>query len=556
MKKRFPSLSLLIILLFSLPLYSSAYSPRTINIHCPLYEETELLYRLQGLPLPSGARPWSTSEAALLLSAIPDGGETAKLKAVALSRLGTTLPKQDSNGLSHRFSTTVALEAYAHANTTQFIIPTDWSYNAERRLPFLDFRMELQWNTTLYFATHVEMGPSPRKPGDDTKGFAGTPGVGAIIGANSMGPEYLTRAQLYQMGFNTNIMTTSKEFQTNWPRHTQMTLGGPWWNLSLGKGPVSWGVGQSGNLIIGSHIDSHNNLNISFFSEEIKLQLLYLFLPNPLRKPEERIFLGHRLESRPLPWLRVAVSENIMFQGESLHFGYIDPTFIYHNIYNADNFNALAGLELHIALAPGLSLYSQLALDQYQLPNEGDSEANAFGYLVGVTHSIGTKRGFFTSNLEFVATDPSLYRRDLVDFLVIRGLRNNNNPMAFDYLGYRWGSDSIALSAEVVYLIPGKARYALNALVHRQGGVTLFGPHNTDGTNTGTSNINGPPPSGDIMTDQIVITMEGSWWLKKAPVRIFGELTWIGKQTYTKSTKRSSGQRGDLQLVAGALYTF
>ena len=556
MNKRLIFLSLILIILFATPLYSSAYSPKTINIHSPLYEETDILYRLHALALPSGARPWSTEEAALILSLIPDGGPTAKLKQQALSRLETTLLKQDSNGLSHRFSTTVALEAYSHMNTSQFIIPTDWSYNADRRLPMLDFRMELQWNTTLYFATHVEVGPSPRKPGDDTKGFASTPGLGAIIEANSTGPEYLTRAQLYQMGFNTNIMTTSKEFQTNWPRHTQMTLGGPWWNLSLGKGPVSWGVGQSGNLIIGSHIDSHNNLNISFFSEEIKLQLLYLFLPNPLQSDKQRVFMGHRLETQPLSWLRLAISENVMFSGENFHLGYIDPTFIYHNIYNAENFNALAGLELHIALAPGLSLYSQLALDQYQLPNESDSEANAFGYLVGVTHSIGTKGGFFTSNLEFVATDPSLYRRDKVDFLVVRGLKNNSNPMAFDYLGYRWGSDSIALSAELVYLIPGKARYALNALVHRQGEVTLFGPHNTDGTNTGTSNINGPPPSGDIMTDQIVITMEGSWWLANKPIRLFTELSWIGKRTYTKSTKTSSDQGGDLQLVAGAVYTF
>jgi len=144
MIKRLALLCIMSLSLLGNPLYSTAYSPKTINLHSPLYEETDILYRLHGLALPSGARPWSTGEAALILSVIPDGGQTDALKKKALSRLETTLPKQDSNGLSHRFSTTVALEAYSHTNTTDFILPQDWSYDMDRRLPLLDFRMELQ----------------------------------------------------------------------------------------------------------------------------------------------------------------------------------------------------------------------------------------------------------------------------------------------------------------------------------------------------------------------------------------------------------------------------
>ncbi|HKL60480.1 MAG TPA: hypothetical protein VJ863_11325, partial [Sphaerochaeta sp.] len=166
MIKRLVFLCSISLFLLVSPLYSSTYSPKTINIHSPLYEETDILYRLHALALPSGARPWSTEEAALILSVIPDGGRTAKLKEQALSRLETTLPKQDSNGLSHRFSTTVALEAYSHINTAQFTLPQDWAYNNDRRLPLFDFRMELQWNSTFYFATSIEAGPSSVTLGD------------------------------------------------------------------------------------------------------------------------------------------------------------------------------------------------------------------------------------------------------------------------------------------------------------------------------------------------------------------------------------------------------
>lgn len=565
MIKRLAILCSISLILLGSPLYSNPYSPKTINAHSPLYEEADLLYRLHGLALPSGARPWSTEEAALILSVIPDGGSTAELKQLALSRLETTLPKQGTNGLSHRFSTTVAVEAYSHTNTTDFTLPQDWSYNNDRRLPLFDFRMELQWNSTFYFATSIEAGASAVTVGDRDTSNTTTINpneIGALIPLGSS-VYILKQASLFKKAFNTNLITLDKEFQANWPRDSQITLGGAWWNLSFGRGPLHWGAGQSGDLIIGSHIDSHNNLNISFFSEEFKLQFLYLFLPNPLdNKPEEqRAFMGHRLETQPYPWIRLAITENVMFKGESLPFSYLDPTFIYHNHYNGAMLNALASAELNLAIRAGLSLHAQFALDQFQFSNEGGSEANAFGLLVGMTHSTLIKKGILSTTLEVVATDPSLYRRDRVDFLLIRGLSNNGNPMTFDYLGYQWGSDSIVLSAEMVYLLPGEARYALSALIHRQGEITIFEGHYWDEvlgnyTNAGNSNISGPPPSGDTMTDQIVITLKGSWWLKTAPIRFFSELTWIGKQTYTLSTRTSSNKKSDFQIVAGMVYTF
>ena len=564
MIKRLAFLCSISLFLLVSPVYSTTYSPKTINAHSPLYEETDILYRLHGLALPSGARPWSTEEAALILSLIPEGGQTAELKQQALSRLETSLKEQDSNGLSHRFSTTVALEAYAHTNTSQFTLPNEWDYTMDRRLPLFDFRMELQWNNSFYFATSVEAGPSAVAPddGDSSNKIPISAGdIGALFPPGSSAYR-LAQASLFKKAFNTNLMTFDKEFQANWPRDSQITVGGAWWNLSFGRGPIHWGVGQSGDLIIGSHIDSHNNLNISFFSEEFKLQLLYLFMPNPLDDPQEqRVFMGHRLESQPLPWLRFAITENVMFKGESLPLSYLDPTYIYHNHYNSDLLNAIASAELNLAIGPGLSLHTQFAIDQFQFSNESGGEADAMGLLVGVTHSTPTRKGILSTTLEVVATDPSLYRRNTVDFLLLRGLSNNGNPMTIDYLGYRWGSDSVVLSAEMVFLIPGKARYALNALIHRQGGVTIYGPHNYNSTtdtydNSGNSNIPGPPLSGDTMTDQIIIGLDGCWWLKDTPMRLFTELAWIGKQTYMLSTKNASDKRGDLQMVVGMVYIF
>ena len=529
------------------------YSPKTIPLSSSLYEEVDILYRLHGFALPSAARPWSTTEAALILAEISEDSATENLKHQAMSRLEQVLPKKGSNGLSYTYYPTIAFETYAHLNTTDYVVPKDWIYNSDKRLPLVDLRVELQWENAFYFSSSIEIGAGDVTDEDTINLITDDYpyGIGAIITPDDEIAKYQKRAKLYEKAFNTNLTTFDKEFQANWPRNSQITLGGNWWNLSLGRGQLSWGVGRSGNLVIGDHINSHNSLKLDFFSKEFKLQFLYIFMPNPLQELTQRIFLGHRVEILPFSWLRIAVTENVMFKGESLPLNYLDPTYIYHNLYNRHLLNAIASLEVHIAPYPGISLYSQFALDQFRLANEPDSEANALGTLLGVEYSRFIHAGIFSVSIEHASTDPSLYRRDIVDFLVLRGMRNNGTPLMFDYLGYQWGSDSIVYQFDVSYTLPGFYRVALNAVYHQQGEVTIWGTHNTENGNAGSSNIKQRVPSGDILRETLVIGLQGEWWPAFHPVRYYAQLNRIARWAHARSTGIYDPTQTDLQLIVG-----
>jgi len=528
-----------------------------ISLSSPLYEQVDLLYRLAGLALPSASRPWSTQEARQILSTITELSEYQDLAKKAWQNIEATELKQISPTFGYLLSTTVNLEGYAHTNPTQFKTPSDWLYSVDERKPLFRFTMEMDFSDRLYFSTSVDIGVSSQRDGDTTDS---TTTIGAFkLGSVSL----LQTAYRYQEYLLPNIpLSGADNMLADWPRESQLSLAGDWWSLTTGRGALSWGSGQSGNLVLGSHITNHNHLKASFFAEQAKLELLYLFLPNPTGEanpksddPIQRLFLGHRLEAQPTSWARIAITENVMYEGGSLILAYLDPTYIYHNLYDSDHLNAIASLEADIAILPSLSLHGQFALDQFQLPNETSTIANALAGLVNLSYS-WEQKGFWTASAEFAATDPTMYRREGIDFLVARGLHNNGNPVLIDYLGYQYGSDSQVFALSLAYDNLTNLKLLLSTTLHRQGEVTYLTSHSSGG-NTQEPDIKGPSPSGPQVKETLVVSLKGTYtpsW--KENLSFTGQLDWIGKRTYTKATKAGSDHQSDFQLSLGCSLTF
>nr|WP_321295005.1 hypothetical protein [uncultured Sphaerochaeta sp.] len=527
----------------------SSPSSRMIPLSSPLYGQVDTLYRLAGLALPSASRPWSTQEARQILSTITELSEYQDLAKKAWQNIEETELKQISPTFGYLLSTTVNLEGYAHTNPTQFKTPSDWLYSVDERKPLFRFTMEMDFSDRLYFSTSVDIGVSSQRDGDTTI----TPApIGAFDGTVTL----LDTTYRYQQYLLPNIpLSGSDNMLADWPRESQLSLAGDWWSLTTGRGALSWGSGQSGNLVLGSHITNHNHLKASFFAEQAKLEFLYLFLPNSTGETEQRIFLGHRLEAQPASWARIAITENVMYEGSSLILAYLDPTYIYHNLYDSDHLNAIASLEADIAILPALSLHGQFALDQFQLPNETSTIANAMAGLVNLSYS-WEQKGFWTASAEFAATDPTMYRREGIDFLVARGLHNNGNPVLIDYLGYQYGSDSQVFALSLAYDNLANLKLLLSTTLHRQGEVTYLTSHSSGG-NTQEPDIKGPSPSGTQVKETLVISLKGTYtpsW--KENLSFNGQVDWIGKRTYTKATKAGSDHQSDFQLSLGCSLTF
>ncbi|GAB1433767.1 hypothetical protein MASR2M29_24040 [Spirochaetota bacterium] len=271
--------------------------------------------------------------------------------------------------------------------------------------------------------------------------------------------------------------------------------------------------------------------------------------------------MGHRLEFSPAKWARISLSYNAMFKGDSFYPEYLDPSYIMHNLYNQRHLNAIASVEADFSLYKGLSLHGQFVMDQYQLPSEGDSEANALGFLTQVAYSWHGQSGFWTLSAEAVYTDPVLYRRDIVDFLVVRSLQNNSWFYLMDYLGYRWGSDSQVYQGKLDFFIPNQLTVSAAITIHRQGQISFDNYHHTDDSstaisNTGYPNVWGPSPSGPEIRDSLILSLSAEWQSPIKRLSEHGELDWIGRRLYTKASKKSSNYAADIQLTLGVSKNF
>ena len=547
--KRLVLLTATLLICVSLAAQSSP-SSRMISLSSPLYEQVDLLYRLAGLALPSASRPWSTTEARQILSTITELSEYPELVSKAWQHIEETDLKEVSPTFSYLLSTTLNLEGYAHTNPSQFKTPSDWLYSVDERKPLFRFTMEMDFSDRLYFSTSVDLGVSSAH--DDDTEISST-----SIGAFSSTVTYQDVAYRYQKALMVNIpLSSSANLLSDWPQESQLSLAGDWWSLTTGRGALNWGSGKTGNLVLGSHITNHNHLKASFFAEQVKLELLYLFLPNPTGETEQRLFLGHRLEAQPASWARIAITENVMYQGSTLTLAYLDPTYIYHNLYDSTHINAIASLEVDLAIRPSLSLHGQFALDQFQLPNETSSIANAMAALVNLSYS-WEQKGFWTARAEVATTDPAMYRREGIDFLVARGLHNNGNPVIIDYLGYQYGSDSQVFALSLAYDNLTNLDLLLSTTLHRQGEVDYLTSHNSTNDNSLEPDKNGPAPYGPIVKETLVVGLKGTYspsW--KERLSFYGQLDWIGRRIYTKATKSGSNHRSDLQLSLGCSLTF
>jgi hypothetical protein len=545
----------IVLLIISASLLFGSYSPSQIPLDSPIYQEIDLLYRLHGIPLPSASRPWNTNEAVQILNMLPQQSPYQELKEQAWQRIQTN----QTEGFSSKVTPTLALEAYTHTNSTDFKTFDDWIYSYDERQPLVDLTVSLQFSKSFLLETSLQAGVGgyTAKYKDIEKNLE-TYGIGAILNQGSA--TLVTSAYLYRRIFNTNIPTADKTLEPDFPRHSQLTYAGPWYAISLGRGPLSWGQGVSGNLVIGSHISNHTSLSASFFSQNTKVQLLYLFFPDlSTSNAGSRVFLGHRIEFRPLGWARFSISENIMANADNLSPQYLDPTYIYHNIYNPDQVNSIASIEADIALAKGLSLHGQFALDQYQLSSEGAEMANAMAYLGGLTYAWSQDKGYWTALAEVVSVDPAMYRREKVDFLVARDLmkHDDGDPVIIDYLGYSYGSDSQVLQTKLSYYRPNLFSAEGSVTIHRQGELTYDKPHHKNpDTNTDSPNVNGPSPSGDNITERLIVGLAGTCYTDWKNLVLYAQANWIGRRIYQRPTKTYAAEASDLQLVMGMKIRF
>lgn len=439
-----------VMLLPLLPLSSGQNMQRIIPIDSPLITTLNQLALEQGVALLSSAGPWSVDEINAFFHTIPTDRLSASgtlyydKVAAELADLAYLSDKR----LSGDFTFSAAIEGYYHTNSTDFTEENDWYFDAGKRAPLA--LIEIEASLLEFASLYTDFGLKKNRFASPTDKI---PPVESLVFAPT---------------FSTNLVPMSfQDFDT--PDRAYLSMGGNGYSLQFGRDRLSWGPGYTGNFVIGDQHKYEEFLRFTFYTDTFKFTSATLFMDPPNwtsnsrspyypKDPDDpayqskdeytvRMFLAHRFEFRPLSWLRIEFSENVMYQDTVFSMKYLNPLFIFHNLSNRGQFNAIADLSIQATVAKGVSLYAAVTVDQIEAPGEGSDQANALGYMIGVEGYVPKTRGGLSYRFEGVYTDPLLYRRDKVDFIIMTREREQYYGFvpAYRYLGYRYGGDAIVV---------------------------------------------------------------------------------------------------------------
>ncbi|MDR1894602.1 MAG: capsule assembly Wzi family protein, partial [Spirochaetales bacterium] len=568
------------------------------------------LYLIAGLAAPTSVRPWSRSEARLILDRL-DG----KLPESLLpfyeqlnERAAAPLRFPFSPPLSLGVRADLALEMFAHSNTEDYVIEEDWVQRYVDRAPLFKTTLELAAGDWFYGASDFQIGWTYDQVGaglrfnlnDNPDGIAALlPLRGPYAGDNRVpfpgyrefSNHYLFHySEAYGGPWTTNIPQDLYYIDPRFPKRAFLSFGGTRWNLSFGRDRLSWGNGRSGNLVLGGHREFDNFVRFAAFFERFRYDLgtvifdkhIYDFVPPDVYrselKPEpaaspakSRFYLLHRLEFRIGPRLVVSVSENVMYQDESFDLSYLNPAFIYHNFNNSYLFNALAHIEVDWTPGPGFNVYLQAALDEATAPNETEDRSAAWGALGGVEYAqalgIGGKTAVLGLSLEGIYTTPLLYRRQYIDFLTLASRLDmgSNKNYVIEYIGYPYGGDVMAVQGEGSLAFAGGGRYSLRLFAMLHGSMNPFISHNSAGNNYDYADYAGSTPSGPVVEKTFIASLKGEFPLALpfwgAELSVFGQLNFVSrtnKKIYTDTTPFVDylpGTSQDVQFSIGTRLT-
>jgi hypothetical protein len=98
--------------------------------------------------------------------------------------------------------------------------------------------------------------------------------------------------------------------------------------------------------------------------------------------------------------------------------------------------------------------------------------------------------------------------------------------------------------------------------IHRQGKLDYLAAHheaedeNDTTNNDNDPNISGPSPSGDNITERLIVGLGGTYYTDIPSLELFGQVNWIGRRTYVRSSESASGYTDDFQILVGITKRF
>lgn len=389
----------------------------------------------------------------------------------------TSEPKiQFSDNMAMQFGFIADLEGYYHTNE-EFNDFDDWFHSYTDRARFLTVNFETWPTDNFYGYFELSLGNSL---GYD----AGSPGGNA---------RYRNRFDLSVPILNRILNKEGDalgDFDWSFPHNSFASAGGDHWNLMAGRTRLSWGAGETGNLMLSDSFPRHTLIRFNTFFDSFKYSIVGTMYPLSDSDQDDSLdgykaMITHRLEFGLLKdKLSLVVNEACMFwstSGQQFNLAQINPFGFMHNEYIRRNANSLLVFEADYTPVKGLNIYAQFALDEFSGPGEGRTNPAAKGILAGVKGAVAAGRGILTGSFEFAETDPFLY---------IRGLHYEDPTSGYGYdavyrvfnahitgvrmfTTYSLGNDVIVFDGKLGYQVPGKFKVGFEAMYLQHGSMNV-----------------------------------------------------------------------------------
>lgn len=585
-KKRFVMVSLVILLALS-AVFASPYGnkQKIFSLDSDVYEAIASLYVNQGMSLPSTTGPYSEAELLAMMDKISTDnliGATKNTYDYIVKQLDVQ-PKMQNKGMGLSWNFDANLETYTHMNTTAFTGRESWNRGYISQKPLLSVGLETWPSDFFYGYSEFSVG--------NTRTLGNTFGTTAFA-TNMIG---LPPAVVDDLDFNM-------------PYRAFVAMGGDNWTFQLGRDRLSWGAGESGNLMMGDNLKYHNMARYTAYGEKYKYTFVSSFFPHTnsylggtagdaisgdgqeVELSGLNMFMAHRLEWRMFSdKVGLTITESIMYQSKEnlLDLRVLNPAMIFHDNYIRSNSNSLLGLEFDYTPLKGVNIYGQAVVDEFSLPGEDVPSATkvnypvTFGYLAGVKifKPIGNLMGH--ASFEFAYTDPYLYLRyetkndataangDAYSLNFVGTIREftNKNGTKYnaEFLGYKYGGDAIVVNLNGGVKQYGKWNLEANGFFMLHGTFDIYTMWSRIGGSSGVSHEISTPttdhPTGnyndataqatrDSVSQTLILGLSGSYEITSY-LKAFGQIDYINIANFGNI---SGVKESDVQLTLGVTY--
>lgn len=439
-----------------------------------IYKGIRALYAEAGIAPPSSSGPWSAAELDDMLHRLSPGKLSSQGR-VLYEKLHDDLDFRDMrvNTAQGSIGFNPTFEMYMHQNDEDYRLDTDWLYNYGYRRPLVNIPIELFLTDYIYAQTNLAI-------------------LKTRITYNNL-TDTIDSSEVFSPKFATNFPfgeALVNHVDLNFPERAVASMGFDRLNVTLGRDDLKWSSGRTGSLTVGDHLDYYDFVRFSSFHKNFKYTYVVAGFDSPIwdggqnstvdmydeaevifdgignvigvniknRSDKLKMYVAHRFEFRFLQdRVSLALTEAMIYQTSAVDFRYLNPSLFYHNLFIRGNANSTLALELEIVPYKNITLYANFVIDEFPYPGEDQTSAwahpDGIGQQYGIEATYPLGPGYITGWFEYVKTDPLLYLRDNVDYIVHRRVFSMERGTAVvrNFMGYQYGNDLIMLAGGLEY---------------------------------------------------------------------------------------------------------